>query len=57
VLFGNGGAPISGSADYGYGVFTQRSDGAIAVDAVDYQSNQADPSFHFAVKADGSPAP
>ena len=55
VLFGNGGAPISGSADYGYGVFTQRQDGAIVVDAVDYQSNQADPSFHFVVKPDGTP--
>ncbi len=54
VLFGNGGAPISGSADYGYGVFTQRQDGAIVVDAVDYQSNQPDPSFHFAVKPDGT---
>ncbi len=55
VLFGNGGAPLSGSANYGYGVFTQRQDGAIVVDAVDYQSNQADPSFHFAVKPDGTP--
>ena len=57
VLFGNGGAPISGSANYGYGVFLQRPDGAIQVDAVDYQSGQADASFHFAVKPDGSPAP
>ncbi len=55
VLFGNGGAPLSGSANYGYGVFTQRPDGAIVVDAVDYQSNQPDPSFHFAVKPDGTP--
>jgi hypothetical protein len=57
VLFGNGGAPISGSANYGYGVFLQRPDGAIQVDAVDYQSGQADSNFHFAVKPDGSPAP
>jgi hypothetical protein len=56
VLFGNGGAPITGSANYGYGVFTQRQDGAIVVDAVDYQSNVADGSFHFAVKPDGSAA-
>lgn len=55
MLFGNGGAPLSGSANYAYGVFTQRSDGAIVVDAVDYQSNQPDSSFHFAVKPDGTP--
>ncbi len=55
VLFGNGGAPLAGSANYGYGVFLQRSDGAIQVDAMDYQSNQPDPSFRFAVKPDGSP--
>jgi hypothetical protein len=55
VLFGNGGAPLSGSLNYGYGVFSQRQDGAIVVDAMDYQTNQADPSFHFVVKPDGSP--
>src|SRR5215472_4355175 len=55
VLFGNGGAPLSGSGNYGYGLFEQRSDGAIQVDAMDYQSNQPDMSFRFAVKPDGTP--
>ncbi len=56
VLFGNGGAPLSGySVNYGYGVFSQRQDGAIVVDAMDYQTNKADPNFHFVVKSDGSP--
>jgi hypothetical protein len=57
VIIGNGGAPLTGSGNYGYGVFSQQSDGSIAVDMMDYQSNQPDPSFHFAVKADGSAAP
>jgi hypothetical protein len=57
VLFGNGGAPLS-SGNYGYGVFSRRaSDGAIVVDSYDYMTNQADPSFHFAVKPDGTLAP
>jgi hypothetical protein len=55
VLFGNGGAPLS-SKDYGYGRFMRRADGAIVVDAINWQTRMADPSFHFAVKADGSPA-
>lgn len=57
VVIGNGGAPISTGQDYGYGIVTQRTDGAIQVDMYDYQSNQPDTSFRFAVKADGSPAP
>jgi hypothetical protein len=57
VLFGNGGAPLSGSGNYGYGIFSQQPDGTIAVDAVDYQTGLADGSFHFAVNPDGSPAP
>jgi predicted phosphodiesterase len=55
VLFGNGGAPLSGfSVNYGYGVFSQRQDGAIVVDAMDYQTNKPDSNFHFVVKPDGS---
>lgn len=57
VVIGNGGAPLTGSGSYGYGVFAQADDGSIAVDMVDYQSNQPDPSFHFAVQPDGTPAP
>jgi hypothetical protein len=56
VVFGNGGAPITGGVNYGFGLVTQRADGAIQVDAIDYQSKQADASFRFALKADGSPA-
>ena len=57
VMFGNGGAPLSGGKNYGFGLFSQRQDGAIQVDAVDYQTGLADPSFRYAVKPDGSPAP
>ncbi len=57
VLFGNGGAPLTGSSNYGYGLFSQRSDGAIVIDAIDYQSGQADPSFHFAVTPAGVVTP
>ena len=37
-----------------YTTFNPIQDGAIVVDAVDYLSGQIDPSFHFAVQADGS---
>ncbi len=56
VLIGNGGAPLSGSGNYGFGIFAQRTDGAIVVDMIDYESGLADGTFHFAVKPDGSPA-
>ncbi len=55
VLIGNGGAPLT-SKDYGFGVFSQRGDGAIVVDMIQWQTGDADSSFHFAVKADGSKA-
>jgi hypothetical protein len=56
IIIGNGGAPLSGGVDYGYGMLSQQSDGTIAVDVIDYTSGLADPSFHFAVNPDGSPA-
>ena len=56
VLIGNGGAPLS-SKDYGFGVFSQRADGAIEVDMLDWQTGRADASFHFAVWPDGTAAP
>ena len=56
VLIGNGGAPLSGSGNYGFGVYSQQSDGTIAVDAIDYASGLADGTFHFAVKPDGTAA-
>lgn len=54
VMFGNGGAPLSGTLDYGYGLFSQRSDGAIVVDAMDYMTNKPDTSFHFVIKPNGT---
>ena len=57
VIIGNGGAPISSGQDYGYGIITQRTDGSIQVDMYDFQNNQPDTGFRFAVKADGTPAP
>jgi hypothetical protein len=56
VVFGNGGAPITGGVNYGFGLVTQRADGAVQVDAIDYQTRQADASFRFAVNPDGSAA-
>ncbi|HEY1954389.1 MAG TPA: hypothetical protein VGH28_02230 [Polyangiaceae bacterium] len=52
VTFGNGGAPLS-SKDYGYGLFSQRCDGAIVVDEINYQTGAADTSFHFVVTPTG----
>lgn len=57
VTIGNGGAPLTGGANYGWGHITQRQDGAIQVDMIDYQSGQPDMKFRFALKPDGSPAP
>ena len=51
---GNGGAPLTGSGDYGYGIAAQRSDGAIVVDEIDYQTGAADSSFHFVVTPTGT---
>ncbi len=57
VVIGNGGAPLATNQNYGYGIVAQRSDGSLTVDMYDYQTNLAVSSFHFAVNADGSPAP
>jgi len=54
VVLGNGGAPLTGTGDYGYGVFQQRQDGAIVVDEVDYKTGATDPSFHFVVTPTGT---
>ena len=55
VTIGNGGAPLDTSVNYGFGLFTRRSDGAINVEMIDYQSGMS--SQAFAVNPDGSPAP
>jgi hypothetical protein len=54
VIIGNGGAPLSGGVDYGYGMVSQQADGSIAVDVIDYTTGLADSSFHFALNPDGS---
>jgi hypothetical protein len=53
VLIGNGGAPLS-SKSFGFGLFTQSSEGAIVVDVIDWQSGERDAAFHFEVAADGT---
>ena len=55
VIVGNGGAPLSGSVNYGYVIARQRSDGAIVFKEYDYDTNAVQATF--ALKADGTPAP
>ena len=55
VLVGNGGAPLS-SKDYGFAVFSQRADGVVDVDMLQWQTLDADRAFHFAVYPDGTSA-
>jgi hypothetical protein len=55
VIVGNGGAPLSGSVDYGYVIARQRADGAIVFEEDDYATNAVQTTF--AVNADGTPAP
>ena len=57
VLVGNGGAPLSGSKDYGFAIVSQRPDLALTVDMLNWQTGLADSRFHFSVKPDGSPTP
>jgi hypothetical protein len=45
VVVGNGGAPISGTANYGYGLIEQLPNGDIKVSNVDYSSNVPVSSF------------
>jgi hypothetical protein len=53
VVLGNGGAPLS-SGNYGYGLFSQRCDGAIVVDEYDYMSGATDGQFHFVITPSGT---
>ncbi|MGH7282096.1 MAG: metallophosphoesterase, partial [Polyangiaceae bacterium] len=57
IVVGIGGAPLTGTSNYGFGLAQQRSDGTIQVYVLDYQSLNFDPSFRFAVHPDGSSAP
>jgi hypothetical protein len=45
VIVGNGGAPPTGSVNYGFGLVRRQSDGKIHVDMIDYQSGQASLGF------------
>ena len=55
VTIGNGGAPLGNtSKDFGFGVFSQRDDGAIVADMIDYQTLQAASDFHFVVQPNGT---
>lgn len=54
VVIGNGGAPMTGSAVFGYTVVSQRPDGALVV--TNYAASNAAPAQTFAVKPDGTPA-
>lgn len=55
MIVGNGGAPLTGSVNYGYVIAQQRADGAIQFKEYDYATNAAQQTF--AVKADGTPTP
>jgi hypothetical protein len=56
IIVGNGGAPLSGSINYGYVIARQRpSDGAMIFQEFDYSTNAVQTTID--VKPDGSPAP
>jgi hypothetical protein len=52
VICGNGGAPLTSSANYGFGVIDRRTDGSIEFTEHDYQTGAVTDTW--AVKADGS---
>jgi hypothetical protein len=54
ILVGNGGAPLTSGSAYGYGIVSQRSDGAIQFTIFHYKTHAVLDSF--AVNADGSTA-
>lgn len=57
VIVGNGGAPLSGTGTYGFGLVQQLATGAIQVDMIDSSTGQPVSGFTFRVNPDGSPAP
>jgi hypothetical protein len=54
VITGIGGAPLTGSIDYGYVIAMQQPDGRITFTVYDYQTKAVIQTF--SVKADGTPA-
>jgi hypothetical protein len=57
ITVGNGGAPLTGGVNFGYGLVGQRPDGALQIDMIDYVTGQPDLKFRFALKADGAVTP
>ncbi|MCK6549977.1 metallophosphoesterase [Myxococcota bacterium] len=55
LIVGNGGAPLSSSANYGFVLARQRADGAITFSSIDYASGMVLRSF--AVQPDGTFVP
>jgi hypothetical protein len=56
-IVGNGGAPLSGSGTYGYGLVQQESDGNITVDMIDYETGTTVSGFHRVLTPTGTIAP
>jgi hypothetical protein len=56
-IIGNGGAPLTGGVNYGYGLIEQLSNGNISVDMIDYESGAKDSSFHKDFTPAGGSAP
>jgi hypothetical protein len=57
IIIGNGGAPLTGGATYGFGIVSQRADQSIQIDEYDSQTLQPDTNFRFALHPDGTAAP
>ena len=55
MITGNGGAPLTGTNNYGYVIVEQRADGAIVFNEYDDSTDALQKTF--AVKADGTPTP
>ena len=55
IIVGNGGAPLSGDARYGYGLVSRKSDGNVQVEMIDYESGAS--SQGFRVAPNGAPVP
>jgi hypothetical protein len=45
VIVGNGGAPLSGAANYGFVIARQQANGSLLFTAYDYQTNAATSTF------------
>ncbi len=57
VIVGNGGAPSTGSKNYGFAIISQQPDRTLHIDMIDFTTGVADPGFHFRLNPDGTNAP